>query len=250
MTIGQRLAERRRKLDLTLRDVEDDLRIRLKYLEAIEADAFDELPGEAYVKGILRAYASYLGLDPDAVVREYEEATARPEPPIILTKVAALRSPSALVLAVLVALLALAAVWLVIPERPSQPQLPVAPTDSLAPTATPPPTQPATGTPIETTGATTAPAAEATASAASRPYRVTIAVVGDDACWVLLRANGRTFLARTLRPGDIVSIDLTSSARLQLGRPAAVRLAIDGRAVDVPRLPTLEATLTAAGLAP
>lgn len=66
------------------------LRIRLVYLEAIEEDRFDDLPGSIYVTGFARSYARLLGLDDGAVVRhlrtEYPELDRRkalifPEPP-------------------------------------------------------------------------------------------------------------------------------------------------------------------------
>lgn len=46
-------------------------RIRRRYLEALEAEAFDEMPGPTYAKGFLRTYAIYLGLSPDDLVALY-----------------------------------------------------------------------------------------------------------------------------------------------------------------------------------
>ena len=59
---------------LTLRDAAGSLRIRIAYLEAIEAGRFKDLPGATYASGFLRAYASYLGIDGDDVISRFKEA--------------------------------------------------------------------------------------------------------------------------------------------------------------------------------
>jgi cytoskeletal protein RodZ len=46
-------------------------KIRGKYLRALEEEQFDVLPSETYVKGFLRTYAEYLGLDGQLYVDEY-----------------------------------------------------------------------------------------------------------------------------------------------------------------------------------
>ena len=59
--------------------VEADTKIRAKYLRALEDERFDVLPGETYVKGFLRTYAEYLGLDGQLYVDEYNSRFAREE---------------------------------------------------------------------------------------------------------------------------------------------------------------------------
>jgi len=46
-------------------------KIRGKYLRALEEEQFDTLPAQTYVKGFLRTYAEYLGLDGQLYVDEY-----------------------------------------------------------------------------------------------------------------------------------------------------------------------------------
>ena len=50
---------------------EQTTKIRGKYLRALEEERFDVLPSETYVKGFLRTYADYLGLDGQLYVDEY-----------------------------------------------------------------------------------------------------------------------------------------------------------------------------------
>lgn len=47
-------------------------RIRTRYLRAMEDEQFDLLPDPSYVRGFLRAYCSYLGLDPQLALDEYD----------------------------------------------------------------------------------------------------------------------------------------------------------------------------------
>jgi cytoskeleton protein RodZ len=69
--IGATLREARERRQLTWEQVEADTKIRAKYLRALEEEQFDSLPSGTYVRGFLRAYASYLGLDGRLFVDEY-----------------------------------------------------------------------------------------------------------------------------------------------------------------------------------
>ncbi|HYM69014.1 MAG TPA: RodZ domain-containing protein [bacterium] len=69
--IGERLRNAREARGLSLDDVEAATRIRRRYLEALEDEAFDRLPGPAYVRGFLNGYASYLGLPSEEIASMY-----------------------------------------------------------------------------------------------------------------------------------------------------------------------------------
>lgn len=60
------------------------LRIRLVYLEAIEAGDFDSLPGTAYAIGFLRTYSEFLGLDGDEIVERFKNEVHGVEPKLDL----------------------------------------------------------------------------------------------------------------------------------------------------------------------
>ena len=74
-TTGGLLRATREALGFELRDVAEILRIRYPYLEAIEEDRFDELPGSTYAVGFVRAYAEHLGLDGAEVVLRFRRET-------------------------------------------------------------------------------------------------------------------------------------------------------------------------------
>jgi cytoskeletal protein RodZ len=77
--IGGSLREARLKRNLTPADVQKAIRIRDRYLQALEEERWELLPGDAYVKGFLRTYADYLGLDGNLYVEEYTSRFARPD---------------------------------------------------------------------------------------------------------------------------------------------------------------------------
>jgi cytoskeletal protein RodZ len=62
-TIGSQLKERRQQAGLSLKEVATRTCIRRTYLEALEADRFDLLPGEVYVQGFVRNFAEAVGLE-------------------------------------------------------------------------------------------------------------------------------------------------------------------------------------------
>ena len=69
--IGNSLREARARRQIPLGQAEGATKIRGKYLRALEEERFDLLPAETYVKGFLRTYADYLGLDGQLYVDEY-----------------------------------------------------------------------------------------------------------------------------------------------------------------------------------
>ena len=69
--IGDSLREARTRRGLSPADVQKGVRIRERYLTALEEENWDVLPGEAYTKGFLRTYAEFLGLDGNLYIDEY-----------------------------------------------------------------------------------------------------------------------------------------------------------------------------------
>jgi hypothetical protein len=79
--IGSSLRSAREGRKLDLADVEQATHIRTKYLQALEDERFDVLPGPAYVKGFLRTYADHLGLDGQQFLEEYNSRFPAAEAP-------------------------------------------------------------------------------------------------------------------------------------------------------------------------
>lgn len=75
--IGSNLQEARARRCIDLVVAEEDTKIRSKYLAALEAEDFEVLPGAVFVRGFLRTYARYLGLDPQLYIDEYNARFGR-----------------------------------------------------------------------------------------------------------------------------------------------------------------------------
>lgn len=76
-TIGEILQKARIEKKYTLEEIEGQLRIRKKFLQALEDNNWSKLPSLTYIKGFLRNYSAFLGLKPDEMVaifrRQYQE---------------------------------------------------------------------------------------------------------------------------------------------------------------------------------
>ena len=82
--IGRILREKRNERGIDLDAVARATRIRRHFLQALEDGDFGQLPSAAQVRGFLRAYASYLQLDPDELfklLKQTDQATAAEQPP-------------------------------------------------------------------------------------------------------------------------------------------------------------------------
>ena len=76
-TIGQRLKTEREEQRLTLEKVFEATRIRVQYLQALEADDLSVMPSPVQARGYLRNYAEYLGFDVEEMLRELHEMNAQ-----------------------------------------------------------------------------------------------------------------------------------------------------------------------------
>jgi cytoskeleton protein RodZ len=76
--IGATLREARTRRKVDLSEVEAAIKVRVRYLQAIENEEWNALPGRAYARGFIRTYAIYLGLDGDRLADDYQRATAVP----------------------------------------------------------------------------------------------------------------------------------------------------------------------------
>jgi cytoskeleton protein RodZ len=77
--LGRKLRQIRLERGIDLNDVQEQTKIRIRYLEAIEEGKWDLLPGQVYAKGFIRSYAEYLGLDSQQLLEEY--GLNQPSPP-------------------------------------------------------------------------------------------------------------------------------------------------------------------------
>lgn len=77
--LGRRLRSAREARGISIATAESETKIRRKYLEALEEGRVVDLPGEVYLKGFLRTYGNFLGLDGPGMVKEYKAGREQPE---------------------------------------------------------------------------------------------------------------------------------------------------------------------------
>jgi cytoskeletal protein RodZ len=229
--IGGSLREARLKRGLTPADVQKAIRIRDRYLQALEEERWELLPGDAYVKGFLRTYADYLGLDGNLYVEEYNSRFAHPDeqPQLVPQRFAQRSAPLGgvgflrplVAVGVIVAIVAGLAAWQLSSSSGNK-----------------------QGTPPTTTSGRTTTAAHHTTprKKTHKPKRVspqlpTRAVVvasrGNSWLWVRSRnASGTTVYEGTLIQGKTLPVNLGSGpVWIRIGDPTSIDVRLGGKLV-------------------
>jgi cytoskeleton protein RodZ len=233
LEIGSSLREARIRRGFELAQIEADTHIRTRYLKALEDERFELVPGEAYVRGFLRTYADYLGLDADLFVAEYNTRFAPPEepPPQLMqlrrpkSRTPVLRRTFGVVFAVT---LVAGFVWRLASTEPTVP----------APAVRPP-----TSTVRPTPAKIPLPAKREHASAAL----VLTAVRGP--CWLLVHRGsraGRQLHEGTLEEGESLRF-VARRLWLRLGAPINLEARLNGKPATLPD-DTANVVVTASGV--
>lgn len=70
-SVGYLLKRTREVREIELEEVSKKTKISVRFLQAIEEGRYHILPGDVFVKGFIRAYAQFLGLNPEEAVEKY-----------------------------------------------------------------------------------------------------------------------------------------------------------------------------------
>ena len=73
-SLGESLREEREARNISLEEIASATKIVSRYLEALETDRLDLMPGGFFIRAIIRSYARAVGLDPDKVLERYKAA--------------------------------------------------------------------------------------------------------------------------------------------------------------------------------
>ena len=222
--IGNTLREARVRRTLTLQQVEEDTKIRVKYVQAMENEDFDLMPGATYVKGFLRTYSEYLALDPEVMLDEYRSRgvkTAEIQEPFggvsMLGAPRSHRGRNTVVFVAVICLLVLGVIWILGRGNDTQP--------STKPGAL----------------GITSPSPSPSASNSAKPQQTTTPVVKGELSisapegesWLEVRRDGSTgtvLFSGTVKKGK-TRVFVGDVLWLRLGNPAAVRLRVEGRKI-------------------
>jgi hypothetical protein len=226
--LGRSLREARDKRGLDLDVVQRELRIRKRYLEAIENERFELLPGDVYTRGFIRSYAEFLGLDGSICVEEYNARFAVHEDQQIAALPTAPRLHRAPALPLVVAIAAAVAVsaglaaWTLggghgTAGAARQPR--AVPVAQKTPAAVAMPQAPV--------------AIPAAASAPARATNLLLKASRGD-CWVIVRAGsaaGPVLYEDTLQRGRTLRVPLHTTLWVRFGAGRNVDAWVGGRAL-------------------
>jgi cytoskeletal protein RodZ len=70
-SFGEELKRERELRRISLREISESTKINIRYLEALENNDFRHLPGGVFNKGFVRAFAQFIGVDPESMVNAY-----------------------------------------------------------------------------------------------------------------------------------------------------------------------------------
>ena len=217
-SFGENLRRERELRGVSLREIADATKISVRFLQALEADRLDVLPGGLFRRTFVRQYAKHVGLDPERMVAEFLYAHGEETP----ETVAARRrfsvpqgALSGLGLLVLV-------IWLAYPLtrgwREDQPA-----------TLTP-----ATTVPHEYVYPPAAPTPEpavqpAATSLAASSDGLTLSLSAQQDCWVQVTVDGETVLNRVLTAGEQETLAAEGEIVLSVGNAGGVSFRLNDR---------------------
>jgi cytoskeletal protein RodZ len=214
-SFGEKLRHEREMRGVSLRDIAEGTKISRRFLQALEEDRVDVLPGGLFPRAFVKQYAAFLGLDPDRAVADFVAAHGEPAPE---RRVAAppapprfSLSPGQLVLAVLAVVVL--AVFL---RRPGEP-------DHRRAKAEPTPT-PVAAAPAVLPTDRVVPAA---AIAAARGDGIVITMKARQECWVEVRADGQTLVNRVLSEGESQTFEAQGEIVLSVGNAGGLQLLVN-----------------------
>jgi cytoskeleton protein RodZ len=217
--IGPSLREARTRRGLSLDDVTAGLRIRERYVTALEEERWELMPGEAYAKGFLRMYAEFLGLDGSLYVDEYNERVpAHQEEALVPDSLAPSKGRSRLLTRTIVGVVAVAVLVAALNAFGSgtPTSSPVQPDLSNVANAAPPKRVAAPPTSVVRHVAPS-----------KRPVALIRAVTSRS--WLSVRvggANGKEIFRGYLNQGHRLTYDLHQNVWLRIGRPQALAIRI------------------------
>jgi hypothetical protein len=231
--IGTSLREARLRQGLDFPELEQATKIRGKYLRALEDEQFDLLPAQTYVKGFLRAYADYLGLDGQLYVDEYSSryVVGEDDAPFRARRTApSTRSPRLQARVVLLTLLGIVLVTglVIVAWKRGEPEQ-----------------QHVVGLTPSTSSSPAAPVVPKRARA-RRVRLVVHAYVGSS--WVRVQRGSRVLFQNWLDLGQ-TKVFAGRSLRLEARTPDALSLRVNGKAVRFPAGARV-VVVTARGLRP
>jgi cytoskeleton protein RodZ len=228
--LGEELRAAREARNLSLSDVSERIHIRAVYLQSLEDEDYGSILAPVYVRGFLRTYARFLGLDPeDAVARFNATHPSSGQAPNGASRErrigAPRRGPSVwLWAAVTAAVLLVGYVFYNYYELQRDQATGVGGVQEAGPGASPTPSAAATGTPAA--APTPRPAGSANPSADANALRIQLV----QPSWLRVVVDGNVTL-EGIYPTGTVKVVHGKTVTLRVGNAAGVQVTAGGRSV-------------------
>jgi cytoskeleton protein RodZ len=234
LSIGEELRSLRQGRNLSLEDVAQSTRISKRFLEYIETNRFDQLPGGAFNRAFIKSYAQFLGMDPREALQQYskhaplpKEKSGRREPtlhrhrPLIRFVISTGFTVTLIVLGSLLLYREIRITRSEIEDAKSKV------TTTLETIVIPPATlPPADSSAAPQTAASPATNQEPVPVAVQYPINLVIEAVNQ--CWISVNADGRQITSQLLARGDKLPFHANSQVALILGNAGGVNLRFNG----------------------
>lgn len=229
-TLGERFRAAREARGLSLSDAAEQIRIRSVYLAAIEDENWSAVGAPVYVRGFLRTYARYLGLDPEEAVAEFGRTLGGPATAAAGSEEGSRRGGrwgSILVgLAAAVAIVLVA--FVVYNELTMRRGVTVAQTTPGSPAPSEAPSTAPSDTPGVASPATPVQTAARAAGAPGQPN--SIALVLSAPSWLRVTVDGNVSMEGTFPAGTSKTFH-GRKALVRLGNAGGVEIYVDGKPV-------------------
>lgn len=226
--IGAKLRQERIGRGLTIEDIACETRIKPKFLEAIEQNDFDRLPGLVFARNFVRQYALNLHLDPDPLVAQMpvqDEAAIRlPDPPASsrFSYQTDRRVHSGVWL--MLAFGAAVGAWFhfnhggsATAPTPAVERAPVAASVTLVP---------------QLQVAHQVQGAQQIGSPDPASIPVQVVITAHQAAWVQVSADGKNAFTGTLQPDESKEISATEQVKLVAGNAGGLTVSLNGKTLD------------------
>lgn len=223
-SFGEGLRRERELRGIELRDVAEATKISVRFLQALESDRVDVLPGGLFQRAFVRQYALYLGLDPERTVAEYLFAfggQSTPAPVVATPPPAAPRVRVAYVILLVATVAAAAYLW----PRGRAVESEAA---AVAPTTLPP----ATLAPMPSLRVYPPPSGTPTGAGSPVPAQAAGLVLDLQArqsCWVAVQADGVKVIDRVLAEGESQTLSAREELVLSVGNAGGLSFTLNGR---------------------
>ena len=226
---GQMLQAAREEKQWSLTHTEEITKIRVRYIQALEEEKYDILPGTTYVKGYLRTYAKQLGLNSDEIIDLYN-ASAKPESiPVFETPDKLEKVRLLWVRPSIIGSIAVLTIVLVIAIKVFLTQSGNILDTSFVPAALPSAPQTEQTTPAPNN---TSVVPDPTNVVANTQEGLIAQLVFTQPCWIEVRVDGQPTLQGTFTAGTTKEVKATSKIELvSVGNAGGLSIALNGKAL-------------------